>query len=115
MAKKWALYVDKSQNRTAGSPMIDDKEVSACYLKLSILGAEKTGIFAAVWNIKVYESRFDIPLNLNNNPSNAGPGTPSSKKLLVDLNLAKAASPETLAKLPNKGSLGGFFFQKWRT
>lgn len=107
--KKWGLYVDKSQNRTSGSPMLDDQEVNARYLKLTILGAEKTGIFAAVWNMKVYSSLFDLPLNLSNKPSAAGPGMPSSKKLLVDLNLNKVASTTVLTKLPNQGSIGGSF------
>lgn len=107
--KNWSLYVDKSKNRTSGSPMIDDQEVKARYLKLTVLGAEKTGIFAAVWNIKVYSSLFEIPLNLANKPSTAEPGAVSTKKLLVDLNLNKIAPTDALTKLPNQGSLGGSF------
>lgn len=107
--KKWALYADKSQNRTSGSPMIDDKEVSTRFLKLTILGAEKTGILAAVWNIKVYDSLFDIPLNLHNKPSSEGPGIASSKKLLIDLNPNKVPASSSLISLPNRGSIGGIF------
>jgi hypothetical protein len=62
--KKWAVYADRSDNRVSGSPMIDDKEVEARFLRLKVLGAEKTGIYAAVWNIKAYGSSFDIPLGL---------------------------------------------------
>lgn len=107
--KKWALYVDKSQNRTSGSPMIDDKSVATRFLKLTVLGTEKTGIFAAVWNIKVYDSLFEVPLKLSNKPSSTSPAVASSKKLLVDLNLTKVTSTNVLAKLPNQGTAGGFF------
>jgi len=107
--KKWAMYVDKSQNRTSGSPMFDDKEVSARYLKLTILGAEKTGILAAIWNIKVYDSLFNIPLNLHNKPSAEGPAIASSKKLLIDLNPDKIPTSSPLVTLPNRGSIGGIF------
>jgi beta-xylosidase len=107
--KKWAMYADRSKNRTPGSPMIDDKNVTARYLKLTILGTEKTGLFAAVWNLKVYGSLFDIPLNLQNKPSAEGPGIASSKKLLIDLNLDKSSASNSFTTLPNRGSIGGFF------
>lgn len=107
--KKWAMYADRSKNRTPGSPMIDDKNITARYLKLTILGTEKTGLFAAVWNMKVYGSLFDIPLNLHNKPSAGGPGIASSKKLLIDLNLDKSSATNSFTILPNRGSIGGFF------
>lgn len=109
--KKWGMFVDKSQNRNSGSPMMDDKDVSARYLKLTVLGAEKTGLLAAVWNIKVYDSLFEIPLNLRNKPSPEGPGIASSKKLLVDLNPDKIPTSSPLMSLPNRGSIGGFFIK----
>ena len=107
--KKWAMYADRSKNRTPGSPMIDDKNVTARYLKLTVLGTEKTGLFAAVWNMKVYGSLFDIPLNLHNKSSAEGPGIASSKKLLIDLNLDKSSATNSFTTLPNRGSIGGFF------
>ncbi len=107
--KKWVMYADRSKNRTPGSPMIDDKNVTARYLKLTVLGTEKTGLFAAVWNMKVYGSLFDIPLNLHNKPSAEGPGIASSKKLLIDLNLDKSSATNSFTTLPNRGSIGGFF------
>lgn len=107
--KKWKTYVDKSKNRTSGSPMIDDKDVSARYLKLTILATEKTGLFAAVWNMKVYETLFDIPLKLENKPSAQGPAEQSKKELLVNLNLDKISISNPLTSIPNSGSVGGNF------
>ena len=107
--KKWKTYVDKSKNRTSGSPMIDDKDVSAHYLKLTILATEKTGLFAAVWNMKVYETLFDIPLKLENKLSDQRPAEQSKKELLVNLNLDKITLSDPLTSIPNKGSVGGNF------
>ena len=106
--EKWELYADKSQNRTSGSPLIDDKNVNARYLKLTVLATEKTGLYAAVWNIKVYEELFDIPLHLENKPSNEGPGIISKKELLVNLDLNEIPIG-TLTTIANKGTLGGNF------
>ncbi len=52
--KNWKVFADRSDNRTPGSPVIDDGNVKARYLKLTVSGTEKTGTFAAVWNMKVY-------------------------------------------------------------
>lgn len=107
--EKWKLYADKSQNRTSGSPMIDDNNVKARYLKLTVLATEKTGLYAAVWNMKVYEKTFDIPLNLKNKPSNEGPGVISKKEMLVNLDLKDIPLSEPLTSVINKGTLGGHF------
>jgi xylan 1,4-beta-xylosidase len=107
--KKWKLYADKSQNRTSGSPMIDDKEVRTRYVKLTVLDVEKTGLYAAVWNIKVYENLFDIPLQLKNKPSAEGPGIKSKKEMLVHIDLKGVSDTDTLSTIPNKGTIGGTF------
>jgi xylan 1,4-beta-xylosidase len=104
--KKWNHYADKSKNRTAGSPMIDDNDVNARYIKLTVLATEKTGLYAAVWNIKVCSSLFDLPLKLKNAASKIVPAVKSSKKLLVDLDAGKISDINTI---PNKGSIGGIF------
>lgn len=108
--KVWQLYADRSDNRTPGSPMIDDREVNARYLKLTVFGTEKTGLFAAVWNMKVYGSLFDIPLELENKPSNQGPGTARNKKLLVKIDAGKD-SGDSLVTISNKGHIGGDFIK----
>lgn len=106
--KNWNMYADKSRNQTAGSPMIDDNDVTARYIKLTVLAAEKMGLYPAVWNIKVYSSLFDIPLHLKNKPSVKVPAEKSSKKMIVDLN-AKSFSNLSSASFLNKGSIGGIF------
>jgi hypothetical protein len=107
--KKWNLFADKSKNRRAGSPMIDDNDVNARYIKLTVLGTEKMGLYAAVWNIKIYSSLFDIPLQLQNKESEKAPATKSSKKLLVHFDAGKIKNNDVINTISNKGSVGGIF------
>ena len=107
--KKWSLYADKSNNHTAGSPMIDDNNVTARYIKLTVLATEKTGLYAAVWNIKVYSSLFEIPLKLKNKESNRIPAVVSSKKLVINLDASQIPESNILTTILNKGSIGGVF------
>lgn len=107
--KNWVMYADKSKNQTSGSPMIDDNSVSARYLKLTVLGTEKTGLYAAVWNIKVYSSLFDIPLQLQNKKSDTQPAVLSSHQMIIDIDAANNKIGTPLSKLPNKGTIGGVF------
>ncbi len=107
----WEVYADRSENRTPGSPMIDDNDVSARYLKLTVLGTEQTGTFAAVWNMKVYEETFDIPLKLVNKPSENEPGAASSQSMIVGFN-ANDLKDQSFDKLTNAGSLGGDLVRK---
>lgn len=106
---KWNLYADRSKNRTAGSPMIDDNDIIARYIKLTVLATEKTGLYAAVWNIKVYSSLFDLPLQLQNKESNTVAAVKSTKKLLFDLDASKISGNSAINQISNKGSLGGTF------
>ena len=106
---KWYEYADKSKNRRAGSPMIDDNDVTARYIKLTVLATEKTGLYAAVWNIKVYSSLFDLPLQLQNKESSTIPAVKSTKKLLVDLDASRISNNSDITKISNKGSIGGIF------
>ena len=139
--KDWSLYADRSDNRTPGCPMIDNHSATARYLKLTVLATEKTGNFAAVWNLKAYGSCFELPLQLTNRPSSEGPGTPGKQQLLFGFDLTEQAdqlpalrhaaqpastdqpsyaiepaateqpSADTLLRIPNLGSLGGHFVQ----
>jgi hypothetical protein len=104
----WSTFSDKTANRRCGSPMIDDNDIQARYVKLTVTGTEKTGLIPAVWNIKVYDSLFEIPA-FQNKESQAGPGVQSSKSLLVDFNAKTLKIGAVLAKVPNKGKLGGIF------
>lgn len=107
--KKWFAYADKSKNRRAGSPMIDDNDVTARYLKLTVLATEKAGLYAAVWNIKIYSSLFDIPLQLQNAESNTVPAVKSTKKLIVDLDASRISDKSAITTIKNTGSIAGIF------
>jgi hypothetical protein len=105
--KKWTLYSDKTANRRAGCPMLDDKAASARYIRLTITGTEKTGVLPAVWNIKAYDKLFETPAFVNPE-SAAGPAEPSSNSLLVDFKASRLKAGNC-AQVANKGKLGGIF------
>jgi len=109
--KMWKLYSDRSDNKTPGSPMVDDNDVVARYLRLTVLGTEKTGLYAAVWNVKIYNSLFELPLQLESKQSSEGPGVPSQKKLLVALDAKEIKVQDSFTELPNDGSVGGIFIR----
>lgn len=98
----WNLFSDQTANRRCGSPMTDDAIADARYVKLTITGTEKSGMLAAVWNLKVFDSLFEIPSFRNKETLN-GPGTPSTKSLLVDFNPEKLKIGSIGASVQNKG------------
>lgn len=106
--KTWHMFADKSKNQTSGSPMIDDNDVLARYIKLTVLATEKVGLLAAVWNIKVYSDLFEIPLQLKNKASNEPPAAVSTHKKIIDIT-AEDVNTDVLAKVVNKGSISGIF------
>ncbi|QIL41548.1 family 43 glycosylhydrolase [Pedobacter sp. HDW13] len=107
--KNWKVFSDQSANRTPGSPMIDDNDVKARYIKLTVTGTEKQGLYAAVWNLKIYDSLFEIPLSIKNKNSVNGPAVSSKKEMLLNLDVAKASVTKSVTTLQNGGTLGGFF------
>ncbi len=110
--ENWSMFADRSDNNRSGSPMIDDNDVTARYLKLTVLGTEKTGLLAAVWNIKVYTELFDIPLGLKNQPSAAGPGDTSKRELVFGFDAADLEDGDDLNAIKNIGSAGGTFVKR---
>lgn len=107
--KNWKVFADQSANRRPGSPMIDDKQVQARYIKLTVTGTEKQGLYAAVWNLKIYGSLFEIPLAVKNKNSVNAPAVKSKRELIIDLDAAKVAGNKSFTGLVNKGTLGGSF------
>ncbi len=105
--KNWKVYADRSANHTPGSPMIDDNAVKARYLKLTVTGTQKQGLYAAVWNIKVYDSQFETPLRIKNKSISTAPATNSKYQMLLDVNAAGLAINKPLTTIANKGALGG--------
>ncbi len=104
----WQLFSDKTANRRCGSPMIDDNNLSARYVKLTITGTQKSGMLPAVWNLKVYDVLFDIP-SYQNSESTEEPGTKSTNSLLVDFKVDKFEEGAPITNVPNAGKLGGYF------
>ncbi|MBN1950855.1 MAG: family 43 glycosylhydrolase, partial [Bacteroidales bacterium] len=104
----WEVFADRSDNRESGSPMIDDGDVTARYLRITVSGTQKTGMFAAIWNVKVYSELFELP-SLTPVTSDDGPGTASSKSLLVELDASLLLAGEIEDDPANAGSLNGAF------
>ncbi len=52
----WSMYADKTQNRNAGSPLIEKAEAKARYVRITITDTQKNGHFGALWNVKVYNA-----------------------------------------------------------
>jgi hypothetical protein len=58
----WTIFADRRQNTRWGSPMVDEGEVKARFLRLTVTGTELPGLFGAVWNFKVYDDAPADPL-----------------------------------------------------
>lgn len=54
--KTWNMYADKRDNVYQGSPMIDEGDVKARYIRITITDTQKNGHFPAIWNVKVYKA-----------------------------------------------------------
>ncbi len=52
----WTLYSDKTDNVYQGSPMIDQGECKARYIRITVTDTQKNGHFPAIWNVKVYNA-----------------------------------------------------------
>ncbi len=107
--KNWKLFSDRSANLTPGSPMIDENDVKARYLKLTVTNTEKQGLFAAVWNMKVYDHTFEIPNAIANKGSIVRPSANSTRQKILELNLAELSPDQPFTTLANKGTLSGIF------
>ena len=110
----WKIFSDKTANRQSGCPMIDDNECSGRFVRLTITGTENSGMLAAVWNLKVYNSLFDVPA-YQNKDSKTGPGMTSTKSLLVDFCANDFTPNKEISQIPNTGTLGGYFISEGKT
>ena len=54
--KTWTMYADKRDNVYQGSPMIDEADVKARYIRITVTDTQKNGHFPAIWNVKVYKA-----------------------------------------------------------
>lgn len=58
----WQVFADRRQNTRWGSPMVDEGDVEARYLRLTVTGTGLPGLYGAVWNFKAYTDAPDDPL-----------------------------------------------------
>lgn len=108
----WFLFSDRTNNRQSGSPMIDDNNVlNTRYVKLTVTGAEKGGLFPAIWNLKVYPDLFEIPeLALLSETSNDNLLT--DDHLLMNFDARNFVIDSLDYYFKNTGSLGGYFMKE---
>ncbi|MCU4162370.1 family 43 glycosylhydrolase [Carboxylicivirga caseinilyticus] len=103
----WNLFADRTLNKQSGCPVIDDNKAEARYIKITVTGTEKAGMYAAIWNIKVYDQLFETP-ELNNHIQNVEAANTVSKGLLVDFDVQKQKA-KNINQFKNKGLMGGDF------
>ena len=104
----WQLFANRSDNRTSGSPMIDDNDLTGRFVRLTIVGTEKTGMFAAVWNLKVYSQLFDVP-GICNKPATTQRAMAPTQKLEIAFDAKQAPFGKLAQEIDNPGATGGTF------
>jgi xylan 1,4-beta-xylosidase len=107
----WLVFADRTSNRGSGCPMIDDYSANARFLRITVTGTEKSGMYAAIWNIKAYDRQFEVP-SFRNTEVAEGPGIVSTNRLLVDMNINNIKYGTEINNLLNTGSLGGVFLKE---
>ncbi len=120
----WQVLADRRQNTRWGSPIVDDANCRARYLRLTITGTELPGLCAAVWNLKVYADAPDDPLlaladrgfaqaanrcPFSSPESDAAIEGRASDEPLIYLDAVDLQLGEPLAAWTNQGTRGGEF------
>ncbi|MDP4184326.1 MAG: family 43 glycosylhydrolase [Bacteroidota bacterium] len=62
--RNWEIFSDKRENTQSGSPMTDYGNKNARYVRLTVTDLEKKGMFASIWNIKVFNGTKTDPPQL---------------------------------------------------
>jgi len=109
--QNWHTFADRTANRKAGSPMVDDGSARARYVRLTVTGSEKTGLYPAVWEFAVYDHTFDMP-SLPDNKDMDEHSTASTHSLLVNLDASALRTGKSINNARNSGTLGGVFLGK---
>lgn len=122
--QQWQVLADRRQNTRWGSPLVDPANCTARYLRLTVTGTELPGLFAAVWNLRVYADASDDPLlaladqgfvqasrecPFSPPDARAALGGQRSAEPLIQLDVAELQLGAPLAAWSNRGSLGGEF------
>jgi len=106
-SSNWALFADRTQNKQTGCPIIDDNQAEARYIKITVTGTEKAGMYTAIFNVKVYDELFDTP-QLNQYITTIEAGSTTSQGLLVDFDAQKVKAKK-INQFKNKGLMDGDF------
>ena len=107
----WEIFTDKRTNKASGSPMIDERNTKARYVKITITAIEKSGLFGAIWNVKVVNQSFDFPDYLF--PKSEGEVAPLyTEELVVDIDFSQFKEGDFEDDMINKGVLGGIFIKR---
>jgi len=124
--KTWTTFADRSENTRWGSPMVDRGDATGRFVRLTITGVDRPGIFAAVWNIKVFgterkdpheeiaDRAFEqyvasTPTHAAKKPFREGFPAESETKPLVALHAADLTDGAPVSGWKNSGRLGGEF------
>lgn len=104
----WTFFADRTANRIPGCPMIDNHSTKARYIKLTVTGTQKQGVIPAIWNLKIYGSRINLP-EVNNKPSSENPAVQTSGELLVSLDAKNIPLGKVKSSITNQAALKGHF------
>ncbi|MBB3969495.1 family 43 glycosylhydrolase [Mucilaginibacter phyllosphaerae] len=122
--KSWTMFADRRLNHRHGSPMVDNGNSNARFIRLTISDTEYPGLYKALWNIKVYGReviKSDTALYANGNKqknkdANAmdSAGIKNSiakdpKMPLIDIDAASLPLKASVIACTNNGSCGGVF------
>jgi hypothetical protein len=131
----WKPFADRRQNTRWGSPMVDEGDVAARYLRITVTGTEYPGLLGALWNFKAYADASPDPLlaladkafgefvaaktTQRGERSSRSPreragvrgngAQESAPSLLIHLDVAKLQLGAPIAAWTNQGTLGGEF------
>ncbi len=118
----WQTFADRRGNTRWGSPMTDDGDARARYLRVTVTGVELPGLFGAIWNFKAYaeapadpllamaDRAFERFIASSPREARAIEGAPPRADLpLIHLDVADLELGAPVPVWPNRGTLAGEF------
>ena len=127
----WKAFADRRQKTRWASPMVDDGDAEARFLRITVTGTEYPGLFGALWNFKAFADAPADPLlatadkafeqvvasKPRSSRGNEAQTSSASQSLLtsaatqplIHLDVANLQLGSPIAAWTNQGSLGGDF------
>lgn len=101
--KNWTMFSDRRNNTFAGSPMMENGDVKARYVRLTVTGNQMNGHFPAVWNIKIFSDGKD-PFENNNQlfDKQSAQAAPERNGLLFEINADSYKDGELVGRILNE-------------